>query len=247
MSVSHELRVLPTAADAADAAAEVIASLLHEALDAAEDRGDDGRASVAFSGGSSPRPMLARLAELGGRSVGTGSAIGLDWNVIDVFQVDERVAPAGDAARNLVDLTRELTDRSVPEDRLHAMPVELGAEEAAAEYQRTLADVLGPDPRIDVVHLGLGDDGHTASLVPGDAALTVLDGDVAATGDYRGHRRVTLTYPALDRAGAVVWLVAGAAKADALALLLAGDVSIPASRVAAQRSIVIADAAANGT
>ena len=260
MSIDHDLRVLPSATAAADAAAEVIASLLNEALDRSieaagieaagngrpdsDEAGGPPRASVAFSGGSSPRPMLARLAELGGRSLGTGSPTGLDWDVVDVFQVDERVAPDSDPSRNLVDLARELTQRAVPPERLHTMPVELGADQAAADYAATLVEILGPDPRIDVVHLGLGDDGHTASLVPGDAALRVLDRDVAATGDYKGHRRVTLTYPALDRAGTVVWLVAGAGKAEALAALLAGDLSIPASHVCARRSIIIADAAA---
>jgi 6-phosphogluconolactonase len=242
VTVEHELRVLPTAIAAAEAAAEVIASLLNDAVEI----DPTGRAYVAFSGGSSPRPMLARLAELSGRSLGTGVATGLGWDTIDVFQVDERVAPHGSADRNLVDLQRELTDRCVPEDRLHPMPVELGAEDAAAAYAAVLDDLLGPEPVLDVVHLGIGDDGHTASLVPGDAVLTVQDRDVAATGDYRGHRRVTLTYPALDRARTVVWLVVGVGKAEALAELLSGDPTIPASQVVAQRSIIIADTAAAG-
>jgi len=237
VSVEHDLRVLPTGTDAAEAAAEIIASLLNEAI--AED--PEGRAAVAFSGGSSPRPMLARLAELSGRSLGAGAAVGLDWDTVDVFQVDERVAPDGDDARNLVDLERELTDRVVPEERVHPIPVELGAEEAALVYAQELIDVLGPEPRLDVLHLGIGDDGHCASLVPGDDALTVHDREVTATGEYQGHRRVTLTYPALDRAGTAVWLVVGAGKAHALAQLLAGDPAIPASHVRVERSIVVAD------
>jgi 6-phosphogluconolactonase len=238
--VEHELRVLPDAVSAAEAAAEIIASLLNDAIE-----GDlDGRASIAFSGGSSPRPMLARLAELSGRSLGTGVAVGLDWDAIDVFQVDERVAPEGDGARNLIDLRRELTDRAVPDDRVHPMPVEFGADHAAEVYAETLIDLLGAAPALDVVHLGIGDDGHTASLVPGDAGLEVHDRDVAPTGDYRGHRRVTMTYPVLDRARTVVWLVAGAGKAAALAQLLEGDPAIPASHVRPGRSIIVADAAA---
>lgn len=240
--IAHDLRVLPDAVGAAEAAAEIVASLLNEAI------GDDpdGRASIAFSGGSSPRPMMARLAELSGRSLGTGAAVGLDWETIDVFQVDERVAPDGDPARNLVDLRRELADRVLPEDLLHPMPVELGAEHAAEAYASILSDLLGPTPVLDVVHLGIGDDGHTASLVPGDPSLRVLDRDVTATEDYRGHRRVTMTYPILDRARTVIWLVTGAGKSVALAQLLAGDPAIPASHVRPQRSIIVADAAAAG-
>jgi 6-phosphogluconolactonase len=242
MTVEHDLRVLPTGTDAAEAAAEIIASLLNEAIS----QDSEGRASVAFSGGSSPRAMLARLAELSGRALGSGAVTGLDWDTVDVFQVDERVAPDGDPARNLVDLQRELTDRVVPADRVHPIPVELGPEEAALVYAQELADVLGPEPTIDVVHLGIGDDGHCASLVPGDGALEVHDVDTAATGVYQGNRRVTLTYPALDRAGVAVWLVVGASKAHALAQLLAGDPAIPASHVRVQRSIVVADAEAAG-
>ncbi|MHB1138398.1 MAG: 6-phosphogluconolactonase [Microthrixaceae bacterium] len=239
MSASaHDVRVLPDAAAAADAAAEIIASALNEAIDARH------RASLAVSGGASPRPMFARLAELGGRSLGTGSAGGVDWDLVQVFQVDERVAPEGDPDRNLGDLRRELTDRCVPVDQVHPMPVELGAHDAAQAYAGTLAEVLGTEPSIDVVHLGIGDDGHTASLVPGDPVLHVEDRDVAATGVYQGRERVTLTYPALARAGVVVWLVVDEGKAEALARLVAGDRSIPAGRVRCRRSIVVADAAA---
>lgn len=237
--VEHDLRVLPDAIAAAEAAAEIIATLLNDACDR-----PGGGASLAVSGGSSPRPMFARLAELGGRSLGTGAPGGVDWSRVQVFQVDERVAPEGDADRNLVALRRELTDRCVPDELVRPMPVELGAEGGAAAYAATLADLLGPSPSIDVVYLGLGDDGHTASLVPGDSALEVRDRDVAATGEYRGRRRVTLTFPALDRAGTVVWLVTGNDKAGPLSQLLAGDPAIPAAHVRCRRSIVVADAAA---
>ncbi len=237
----HQLRVLPTPEAACAAAAEVIASM----LDAASAADPEGRASVAFSGGSSPRPMLARLADIHMQPFADGVSISLDWPSIDVFQVDERVAPDGDTARNLVELRRQLTDSTVPAGRVHAMPVELGPEAAAEAYSATLLAVLGPVPKIDVVHLGLGDDGHTASLVPGDDALHVTDRDVATTDVYQGHRRVTLTYPMLGRAGAVVWLVLGEEKVEALAKLLSGDESIPASHVQARRSIIIADSAAS--
>ena len=121
------------------------------------------------------------------------------------------------------------------------MPVgDADLDAAAARYAATL-------PRtFDLVHLGLGDDGHTASLVPGDPVLDVADRDVAVTQPYAGHRRMTLTYPVLDRADEVLWLVAGAAKTEPLARLRAGDAEIPAGRVRAPRQVLLADRAAVG-
>ena len=221
----HELIRCATPADAAVAAAGVIHGELSSRLAVA------ATASLALSGGSSPGPMVDRLA-----------ASELDWDRIEVFQVDERVAPDGDPARNLTGLRARLTDQVLPDERLHAIPVGMGAAAAAADYAATLATVLGEPAVLDVVHLGRGDDGHTASLVPGDAALEVTAADVVATADYRGHRRVTLTYPALGRARVVVWLVTGADKRGPLARLLEGDPSIPAGRVDGPRSIVCCDA-----
>ena len=122
----------------------------------------------------------------------------------------------------------------VPAHLRQAPPV----QRAAARYAASLP------PSLDLVHLGLGPDGHTASLLPGDPVLDVRDRLVAVTREYEGRRRMTLTYPALDSAREVVWLVAGASKRDALAKLLARDESIPAARVAAARQLVVADAAA---
>jgi 6-phosphogluconolactonase len=156
------------------------------------------------------------------------------WPAIDVYQVDERVAPAGDPARNLVALLDHL-----PAERVHPMPVEEDELDAAARrYEDELSLPL------DLVHLGLGTDGHTASLVPGDPVLDVRDRAVAVTGEYEGRRRLTLTYPPLDEAGAIVWLVTGEKKREALARLLAGDRSIPAARIANPNQLVVADAAA---
>ena len=154
-----------------------------------------------------------------------------------IWQVDERIAPDGDPARNLTHLREALPEQA--RARLRPMPVEDEPEAAAARY----ADDL--PPRLDLVHLGLGPDGHTASLVPGDAVLDVTDRPVALTADeYQGHRRMTLTYPGLARAERFLWLVTGAEKRDALAMLLEGDPSVPAGRVFPREGVVIADRAA---
>ncbi len=187
--------------------------------------------------------ILAGFADEPLRATDNG-APSLDWDQVAVFQVDERIAPKGDPARNLTALDSVLLDGRFSPTNVYPMPVELDPNLAAAKYATTLAEVLGTPPAIDVVHLGLGVDGHCASLVPDDPVLDVFDRDVAPTLDYQGHRRLTLTYPALERAGVLVWQIVGADKSVALAKLLAGDPSIPAGRVKARRSIVIADRAA---
>src|SRR5207302_8686569 len=134
---------------------------------------------------------------------------------------------------NLTHLRESLLTR-VPlrPEQIHAMPVESPDLEAAAEtYSRTLFEVAGSPPVLDLVHLGLGPDGHTASLVPGDPVLDVTDADVALTGVYQQKRRMTLTYPILNRARRILWLVTGKDKVTALARLHEGDVSIPAGRI----------------
>lgn len=217
------------AAAAASAAAEHIAGAARRAV------ASRGVFTLALSGGSTPARMLAALA-----------GMRLPWDRVQIFQVDERVAPAGDPARN-VNAVREalLAPGVLPEGNLHPMPVADGDLTAAADrYAAALAVAAGVPPRLDLVHLGLGDDGHTASLVPGDAAAQLRDRDVAVTGEYRGHRRMTLTFPALDRAGERLWLVAGAGKATMLARLAAGDRSIPAGRVTGQGAVVFCDRAA---
>jgi 6-phosphogluconolactonase len=164
------------------------------------------------------------------------SAEEIPWAAVSVYQVDERVAPRGHPDRNLTGLEGHLRAPGVD---LRPMPVEdEDLDAAAARYARQLP------PRIDVVHLGLGPDGHTASLVPGDPVLDVVDRDVAVTGPYQGRVRMTLTYPVLDRAAELLWLVTGADKADPVRRLLAGDPSIPAGRVRAPRAVLVADLAA---
>ena len=102
---------------------------------------------------------------------------------------------------------------------------------------------------LDLVHLGLGADGHTASLVPGDPVLDVKDRDVALTGIYRGARRMTLTYPIINRSRRILWVVTGSEKMEMLLRLRNMDATIPAGRIRQDRAVVLADrsAALQGT
>jgi 6-phosphogluconolactonase len=125
------------------------------------------------------------------------------------------------------------------------MPVEAPDLQAAvARYAASLQEIAGSPPVLDLVHLGLGPDGHTASLVPGDRVLEVTDADVALTGIYQGRRRMTLTYPMINRARRILWLVTGSEKVEMLGRLRKGDASIPAGRIRQDQAIVFADQAA---
>ncbi len=215
----HELREFGDADSVANAAADYVVEYAKRCIRTR------GEFRLAVSGGRTPWAMFERLA--------TKS---LDWGNVSVYQVDERIAPAGDTSRNLTNLVK-----SLGEARPHiiAMPVnDDDLERAARDYA-----ALVPE-RFDLVHLGLGPDGHTASLVPGDPDLEVRDALVAVCGLYQGEQRMTLTYPALARAEQLLWLVTGEDKKPALALLLAGNTSIPAGLVEAKASLVMADAAA---
>ncbi|MFW2387464.1 MAG: 6-phosphogluconolactonase [Polyangiales bacterium] len=213
------MKVVRAGAELDEAAADAIARALNAALR------DRARASLALSGGATPWLALRALA-------GTD----VDWSRVDVYQVDERLAPQGDSARNLVGLTSALLDRVSAS--VHPMPVEASdVAEAAERYGSSLPASL------DVVHLGLGDDGHTASLVPGDPVLDLTDRSVAVTQPYRGHRRMTLTFPSLDRAGAIIWIVSGAEKASMVERLLSADPTIPAGRVSQERAVLVTDVA----
>jgi 6-phosphogluconolactonase len=219
-----ELEVAADEKAASRRAAELIAAAGDEAA------AERGHFAFAMSGGRSPWAMLAILGELEG----------MPWDKTELFQVDERVAAPGDEARNLTHMVLGLSmDHQAT---LRPMPVTQRDHDAAArEYEALLPD------RFDLVHLGLGPDGHTASLVPGDPVLDVTDRRVAMTETaYQDHRRMTLTYPALDGARRIVWLVTGPDKRDPLQQLLAGDESIPAGRVRNDNAIVVADEAAAG-
>jgi 6-phosphogluconolactonase len=194
-----------------------------------------GRFIMAVSGGRTPWLMLRALADEQ-----------LPWENVHVFQVDERAAPAADPDRNLTHLRESLLDHApLRPDHIHAMPVETAnLDRAAEQYALTLQEVAGSPPVLDLVHLGLGPDGHTASLVPGDPVLDVTDADVAATGAYQGRRRMTLTFPIINRSRRVLWLVTGGEKAGTLVRLRDGDPSIPASHVRQDRAVILADRAA---
>ncbi|HEX5052345.1 MAG TPA: 6-phosphogluconolactonase [Planctomycetota bacterium] len=224
------IEVLADAEAVATRAAQLIAE---QARDAVRAR---GAFVAAISGGRTPWQMLRVLATQD-----------VPWSHVHLFQVDERVAPAGHADRNLTHLGESLQRAAPAAARIHAMPVEApDLEQAAARYAAQLEQLAGSPAVLDLVHLGLGSDGHTASLVPGDAALDVHDADVSTTGVYQGRRRLTLTYPILDRARRVLWLVTGGDKAAPLSRLLAGDASIPAGRVQQARALLLADRAAAG-
>ena len=218
--MDHELIVFDGLDGLSVAAAERVAARAREAA------ARHGTFHFAVSGGRSPWEMFSRL-----------TVLEVPWDRTVIWQVDERVAPADDPDRNLLHLRRALGDKAA---QVRPMPVDDDDLEAGARrYAASLPE------RFDVVHLGIGPDGHTASLVPTDPVLDVDDRLVALTATaYEGRRRMTLTYPGLRRARELLWLVSGEDKRGPLAKLLASDPSIPAGRVEADASVVMADRSA---
>jgi 6-phosphogluconolactonase len=210
-------------------AREAAATIAAEARAAVASR---GRFILAVSGGHTPWIMLRALADAQ-----------LPWGAVHVVQVDERVVAPADPDRNLAHLRESLLEHApLPSDHLHAMPVDApDLDHAAEQYAQTLQGVAGSPPVLDLVHLGLGADGHTASLVPRDPVLDIIEADVAMTGPYQGRRRMTLTFPIINRSRRTLWLVTGGDKAAALVRLRDGDPSIPASRIRQDRALVLAD------
>jgi 6-phosphogluconolactonase len=220
--VTLAVEILPDAVGVARRAAEFVAEQARLAV------ARQGSFTMAVSGGRSPWAMFVELKEMT-----------VAWDRVLTYQVDERVAPEGDPSRNLTNLVTCLP--TAGRAGLRPMPVtDADLEAAAAAYARTLPPVF------DLIHLGIGADGHTASLVPGDPVCEVVDRDIALTGVYQDRVRMTMTYPVLDRARVVMWLISGADKADAVRALRAADRSIPAGRVAQDHAVVFADRAAAG-
>ncbi len=219
----------------ADAVAQRAASIIaEEARMAVVAR---GRFVMAVSGGHTPWQMLRIL-----------SNEDIPWESVWIAQVDERAAPRGHQDRNLTHLHESLLKNApVRPGQILAMPVDdQDLDAAAVRYAETLAEIAGSPPIIDLAHLGLGPDGHTASLIPGDPVLEITDKDVAITGAYQGRRRMTLTYPILNRSRRILWLITGSDKATMLDRLVAGDPSIPAGRVRNDNALALADQAAAG-
>jgi 6-phosphogluconolactonase len=219
----------------ADAAAKRGALLLAEqAREAIEER---GRFLLAVSGGRSPWIMFKEF-----------SMESVHWDKVHVFQVDERAAPAGDPDRNWTHLRKNFLDLApIPDANIHPMPVEeKDLRKAALSYSQTVASIAGSPPILDLIHLGLGPDGHTASLVPGDPVLDIRDADIGVTAIYQGRQRLTMTYPILNRARRILWLVAGSDRSAVLSRLRAGDPSIPAGRVNQEWATMIVDRTALG-
>jgi len=219
--------VLADADVAAARAAKVIAAEASIAVSAR------GKFVMAVSGGRTPWQMLRALAREP-----------MPWSEVHLVQVDERVAPAGHPDRNLTHLYESLAAIA---PQIHAMPVEEEDLAAAAEnYARLLQQIAGSPPILDLVHLGLGPDGHTASLVPGDPVLDVTEKDVAMTGIYQQRRRMTLTYPIINRSRRILWLVTRREKREMLRRMQSGDFSIPAGRIRQDSALLLADRAAIG-
>jgi 6-phosphogluconolactonase len=226
-----DVEVFDNADSVARAAASTIAS---DARDAVAAR---GRFTMAVSGGKAPWEMLRALANED-----------VPWKDVHVFQVDERIAPAGDPDRNLTHLQESLLEHApLPPNQIYAMPVESKDLQAAAiEYAETLRRVVGTPVILDLAHLGMGPDGHTASLVPNDPVLMVSDADVALTGMYMGRRRMTLTFPVINRARRILWLITGSEKVPMFQRLREADPTIPAGRISQTQALVMADRAATG-
>ena len=213
------------------AAASTIAS---DARDAVAAR---GRFTMAVSGGKAPWEMLRALANED-----------VPWKDVHVFQIDERIAPAGDPDRNLTHLRESLLEHApLPPNQIYAMPVESSDLQAAAvDYAETLSRVAGSPAVLDLSHLGMGPDGHTASLVPDDPVLNVTNADVALTGMYMGRRRMTLTFPIINRSRRILWLITGSEKVPMFARLRQADPTIPAGRISQTQALIMADRAATG-
>ena len=220
-------RIFPDAYAVSKAAAALIAEDARAAVAAR------GRFVMAVSGGKTPWQMLRDLAVLD-----------LPWERVHILQVDERIAPPGSPERNLTHIHECLLNHSpISVENIHAITVEdSNIQRVCFDYTELLKSLCETPPVIDLVHLGLGPDGHTASLIPGDSVCLVRDAEVAHTGIYQDRHRITITYPAINRARRILWVVTGEEKAPMVPRLLAGDPTIPAGLIAQENASLLLDA-----
>ncbi len=224
-----EIKILPSPETVANEAARMTAKIARASV------AERGRFLMAVSGGKTPWLMLRALGQEN-----------VPWESMHIFQVDERIAPFSHPDRNLTHIQECLLGNTLlNESQIYAMPVEGNdLEIAATSYEKTLCRIAGTPPIFDLVHLGLGSDGHTASLVPEDRVLEINDRDIAITDFYQGRQRMTLTFPIINRARNIVWVIAGADKSLMLKLLLDADSSIPAGQICQDNAFILADRAA---
>lgn len=224
-----ETEIFPQAGNVAKAAADYLAQQIMATL------ATKAIFSMAISGGRTPWEMLRHLAQAQ-----------LPWERVHLFQVDERIAPKGHADRNLTQL-HEVIAGTAMAARMHTYPMpvnEVNLDEAAQDYANILLKVTG-DGRLDLIHLGLGTDGHTASLIPGDPVCNEALVDIACTTHpYQGRLRMTMTYPLLNRAKQVLWIVTGSEKGKMLRQMLQQDRSIPAGGIQQENALLLVDQAA---
>jgi len=211
--------------DAKEAAREACGRMVRPLREALRDRGS---ATLALSGGNSPNPAYTLLAQET-----------LDWNKIQIYWVDERCVPPDHPRSNFGSAKKAFLDHlTIPPENIHRMRGEIAPAEAASEYEGILRDTvkakLGGLPALDLVVMGIGDDGHTASLFPGEPTVHVTDRLVASV-EAKGDReaRITLTTPVLENARASVIIVLGAAKHGPLERIwsTSGDVNETPSRI----------------
>ena len=194
-----------------------------------------GSFTMAISGGKTPWQMLKILAKAK-----------LRWEKVFLFQVDERVAPDGNEERNLTQLFKSIEGSGIM-TRINVFPMHViseNLEEETKAYAEAIEKVA-ENGELDLIHLGMGSDGHTASLIPGDSVCEVAGAAIAMTTQpYQGRMRMTMTYPLINRAKEILWLVTGEEKAEMLQRLLQQDPSIPAGKVNPTHATIFADKAA---
>lgn len=221
-----EIRTFQSADQVAKEAASYIADRIRENI------ARKGHFTFAISGGRTPWAMIKELAKED-----------LPWEKTFLFQVDERIAPDTHPDRNLTQLFKVIEGSKLVL-RLNIFPMRVNAEdlsEACADYESHINRMTG-NGKLDLIHLGIGTDGHTASLVPDDPILEVMEKGVDITGNaYQGRLRMSLTYPLINQAEKILWVITGEEKAEMLNRLLHKDQSIPAGKIDQHHAIVLTE------